>query len=172
MIRVTNEVSIELPKFPSLSNLGIFSQIIIYATFNICSMHICVSLVAQMVKNLPAVWETWIWSLGWEDAREKKMQPTPVFWPGEVHGLYSPWVTKSQTQLSDFHLPVFLPGEFHGQRSQSGYSPWGRTVRHDWATNTYAYINILNQSLTMFNIYLSSKFFYSQNDHQITVHLY
>ena len=29
------------------------------------------SLVAQLVKNLPAVWETWIRSLGWEDALEK-----------------------------------------------------------------------------------------------------
>ena len=27
---------------------------------------------------------------------------------------------------------TFLPGEFHGQRSLAGYSPWGRTVRHDW----------------------------------------
>ena len=27
--------------------------------------------VAQMVKNLPAVWETWVQSLGWEDPREK-----------------------------------------------------------------------------------------------------
>ena len=29
------------------------------------------SLVAQMVKNLPAMRETWVWSLGWEDALEK-----------------------------------------------------------------------------------------------------
>ena len=29
------------------------------------------SLVAQLVKNLPAVWETWVWSLGWEDPLEK-----------------------------------------------------------------------------------------------------
>ena len=29
------------------------------------------SLVAQMVKNLPAVWETWVQSLGWEDPLEK-----------------------------------------------------------------------------------------------------
>ena len=29
------------------------------------------SLVAQMVKNLPAVWETWVRSLGWEDPPEK-----------------------------------------------------------------------------------------------------
>ena len=30
-----------------------------------------VSLVAQMVKNLPAMWETWLPSLGWEDPLEK-----------------------------------------------------------------------------------------------------
>ena len=29
------------------------------------------SLVAQLVKNLPAVWETWVLSLGWEDPLEK-----------------------------------------------------------------------------------------------------
>ena len=31
------------------------------------------SLVAQMVKNLPAMWETWVQSLGWEDLLEKGM---------------------------------------------------------------------------------------------------
>ena len=31
------------------------------------------SLVAQMVKNLPAMWETWVWSLGWEDPLEEGM---------------------------------------------------------------------------------------------------
>ena len=29
------------------------------------------SLVAQRVKNLPAMWETWVGSLGWEDPLEK-----------------------------------------------------------------------------------------------------
>ena len=29
------------------------------------------SLVAQLVKNLPATWETWVQSLGWEDPLEK-----------------------------------------------------------------------------------------------------
>ena len=29
------------------------------------------SLVAQLVKNLPALWETWVQSLGWEDLLEK-----------------------------------------------------------------------------------------------------
>ena len=32
-----------------------------------------VSLVAQMVKSLPSVQETWVWSLAWEDPLEKKM---------------------------------------------------------------------------------------------------
>ena len=32
-----------------------------------------VSLVAQMVKNLPAVQETWVQSLGWEESLEKEM---------------------------------------------------------------------------------------------------
>ena len=31
------------------------------------------SLVAQMEKSLPAVWETWVQSLGWEDPLEKEM---------------------------------------------------------------------------------------------------
>ena len=36
-------------------------------------------LVAQMVKNLPAMQETWVQSLGWKDPLEEGMQPTPVF---------------------------------------------------------------------------------------------
>ena len=52
--------------------------------------------MAQTVKNLPAVWETRVESLGQEDALEREWQLTPVF----------------------------LPGEFHEQRSLAGYSPW------------------------------------------------
>ena len=43
------------------------------------------SLVAQLVKNPHAMQETWVRSLGWEDALEKGL-PIPVFWPGEFHG--------------------------------------------------------------------------------------
>jgi len=32
------------------------------------------SLVAQTVKNLPTVWETWVRSLGWEDPLEEGMK--------------------------------------------------------------------------------------------------
>ena len=38
----------------------------------------------------PAMWEIWVQSLGWEDALERD-RLTPVFWPGEFHGLYTPW---------------------------------------------------------------------------------
>ena len=31
------------------------------------------SLVAQLVKNLPAMWDTWVQSLGWEDPLKKGM---------------------------------------------------------------------------------------------------
>ena len=31
---------------------------------------------------------------GWKDPLEKERLPTPVFWPGEFHGLYSPWGRK------------------------------------------------------------------------------
>ena len=37
------------------------------------------SLVAQLVKNPPAVWDTWVRPLGWEDPLEKGKLPAPVF---------------------------------------------------------------------------------------------
>ena len=55
------------------------------------------SLVAQMVKNLPAIQEAWVRFLGWEDILEKEMA---------IHS-------------------GILPGESHGQRSLAGYSVWG-----------------------------------------------
>ena len=48
------------------------------------------------VKNLPAMWETWVQSPGQEDPLEKEMA-----------------------------TPVLLPGKFHGQRSLVGYSSLG-----------------------------------------------
>ena len=45
------------------------------------------SLVAQLVKNQPAMWETWVRSLGWEDSLEERAwQPTPVFLPKNPQG--------------------------------------------------------------------------------------
>ena len=46
------------------------------------------SLVAQLVKNPPAPgFDPWVEKIPWRRER----LPTPVFWPGESHGLYSPW---------------------------------------------------------------------------------
>ena len=53
------------------------------------------SLVAQLVKNPPAVQETWVRSWVGKFPWRRERLPTPVFWPGEFHGLYG-------------------PGEFHG----------------------------------------------------------
>ena len=56
-----------------------------------------------MVKNLPAMQETQVQSLGQK-----------ISWTGE-------WLRTA----------VFLPVEFHGQRSLVGYSPWGQRVGRD-----------------------------------------
>ena len=62
------------------------------------------SLVAQLVKNPPAMRETWVRSLFGKIPWRRERLPTPVFWPGEFHGLYIHGVAKSQTRLSDFHF--------------------------------------------------------------------
>ena len=54
--------------------------------------------MAQTVKCLPAMWETWVQSLGGEDPLEKDM------------------ATHSST----------LAWKIHGRRRMAGYSPWGR----------------------------------------------
>ena len=54
--------------------------------------------MAQMVKHMPTMRETWVQSLGQEDLLEKEMA---------TH-------------------PVFLPGKSHGRRDLVGHSPWGR----------------------------------------------
>ena len=45
--------------------------------------------------------------LGREDPWRRERLPTPVFWPGELHGLYSPWIRKESDRLSDFHVLVY-----------------------------------------------------------------
>ena len=44
------------------------------------------SFLAQMIKHLPAMQDTWVQSLGQEDSLEKEMATTPVFLPREFHG--------------------------------------------------------------------------------------
>ena len=82
----------------------------------VCSL-ICTNLPSgSVVKNPPALQETWVWSLTFvrKISWRRKWQPTPVV----------------------------LAGKSHGQRSLTGYSPWGhKTVGYDLATNNnYIYI--------------------------------
>ena len=77
--------------------------------------------MVQLVKNPPAMWETWGQSLGWEDPLEMGRVPTLVFWPGEFHGLYCPWGhkeldTTELLSLSVQYLWIQNPGDTGGQR--------------------------------------------------------
>ena len=60
--------------------------------------------MAEMVKNLPVMWETWVQSLGLQCGR-----------PG-----FHPW------RREWLPILVFLLGEFHRQRILVSYGPWGR----------------------------------------------
>ena len=70
-----------------------------------CLSIISIYLVAQTVKNLPAVQETWVWSLGWEDLLEKGMVThssilaRKIPWTEEPQGLHS-GIAKNPTGLS------------------------------------------------------------------------
>ena len=65
-------------------------------------------MVAQMVKNLPAMQETWVWSLGWEDPLEEGMATHSSILAWRIHGQrslasYSPWGSQNQIRLSNSH---------------------------------------------------------------------
>ena len=66
------------------------------------------SLVAQLVKislqhGRPG-FDPWVGKVPW---RRGKL-PTPVFWPGEFHGLYSPWGHKKLDRTKRLSLSSFL----------------------------------------------------------------
>ena len=71
--------------------------------------------MAQIVKNLPAMWEMWVQSLGWEDLLEKGMATlcSILAWriprAQELTG-YSPWGGKEldMTEQLSLHLSVLL----------------------------------------------------------------
>ena len=69
------------------------------------------TLVSQVVKNLPTMWETWIWSLVWEDPLENGMAAHSSIFAWRI-----PW-TES-------------PGRLQSMGSQR--------VGHDWATITHS----------------------------------
>ena len=64
--------------------------------------------MAQLVENPPAMQETWVGKIPWRRER----LPTPVYWPGEFHGLNRAWGGKEfrhteQLSLSfSFSFPI------------------------------------------------------------------
>ena len=75
--------------------------------------HVQTSLVAQTVKRLPAVWEPWVWSQGWENPLEKEMATHSSTLAWKI-----PWTEES--------------GGLQSMESQR--------VGHDWATSLFTLI--------------------------------
>ena len=71
------------------------------------SLILWASLVTQLGKNLPAMLETWVRSVGWEDPWIKERIPTPIFWPGESHGLYIHGSQRVRHDWETFTLSFF-----------------------------------------------------------------
>ena len=63
------------------------------------------ALVAQLIKNPPAMWETWVWSLGWEDPLEKG-KATQLQYSGLENSMYCTGhgVAKSRTERLSLSL--------------------------------------------------------------------
>ena len=100
------------------------------------------SLVAQVVKNLPATWETWVQSLGWEDPLEEGMatHSSILAWriqwieePGRLQSMGPKWVghnwvTKHNKHNKCSELSTWLSDrESSSQMGNTGSIPgWGR----------------------------------------------
>ena len=72
----------------------------------VTNTHALASLVAQLAKNPPAMWETWVHPWVRKIPWRRELLPTPVFWPGEFHRFYSPWGCKEldTTERIYFHF--------------------------------------------------------------------
>ena len=81
------------------------------------------SLVAQLVKNPLAMRKTWVGKIPWR----MEQLPTPVFWPGEFHGLYSPWGCKESDTIERLSL------HFTSTQYIAWRIPWTEEPGHDWA---------------------------------------
>ena len=108
---------------------------------NNCLSPMAASLIAQLVKNLPAMQETWVRSWVGKILWRRERLPTPVFWPGEFHGLHSPWGCKESDttewlSLSWLHtrgvgfgmrgpsLVVVCPRRMHGESQNLRLRAW------------------------------------------------
>ena len=97
--------SLEIRVYSGPHSLGVALQTLIYQSFVFHLQVNCpLPLLAQLVKNLAAMWETWVRSLGWEDPLEKgkATHSTILAWiiPWTLWDHKEPGTTK---QLSDSH---------------------------------------------------------------------
>ena len=72
------------------------------------------SLVAQLVKNPPAMWETWVQSLGWEDPLEKGKATHSSILAWRIPWIKSMGSQRVGTQLSNFHFTIVDTGFLGG----------------------------------------------------------
>ena len=90
------------------------------------------SLVAQKVKNLPAVQETRVWPMGWEDPLEKGMAVhSSIFAWREPYGQKSPWGRKELDTAECAKLQVSPLGQvlFMGKSANRQSLAWVEAVR-------------------------------------------
>ena len=95
--------------------------------------------MAQPVKNLPALQETWVHSLFWEGPWRRGWLPSPVFWPGEFHVLYSSWGRKESDMTEQ--LKLSLSGQDGGS---TALSPKNQLINSVMRIDGSLYLLILN----------------------------
>ena len=83
------------------------------------------SLVAQRLKCLPAMWETWVRSLGREDCLEKEMATHSSILAWRIPWMEEPRKDSDTTEQLHFHFTWWFSGkEFHLQCRRPGYHSW------------------------------------------------
>ena len=80
------------------------------------------SLVAQLVKNIPAVQETWVQYWVGKIPWRRERLPTQLFWPGEFHGLYSSWGRKESNTTEQLSLSFTMLVKRQKKKTKKGLS--------------------------------------------------
>ena len=80
-------------------------KMIICLVFPFTSLFYLASLVAQLIKNLPAMQKIWVWFLGWEDPLEKgKATHSSILAWKIPWTVYSPWGCKMSSRIDRLSL--------------------------------------------------------------------
>ena len=99
--------------------------------------------MTQMVKNLRAMWETWVHSLGWEDLLEETLQYSCLENPLGQRSLpgYSPWVTELDVTEGRSTKPCIAQGTIFSYLVTNDNGKESRKIIHTPShTHTCLYI--------------------------------